>query len=94
MLLALLLSDDHTKGCPRARLKGRHTAARQRVKAARQFLGWSPASPWVGRPRIVLPRQALSGTRLKNWREFRASDDVEKNGNGVTGKYVLNFLPV
>ena len=30
----------------------------------------------------------------KNWREFRASDDVEKNGNGVTGKYVLNFLPV
>ena len=43
---------------------------------------------------FVLPRQALSGTRLKNWREFRASDDVEKNGNGVTGKYVLNFLPV
>ena len=30
-------------GLPRDMPKGRHTASRRRVKAARQFLGWSPA---------------------------------------------------
>ena len=33
--------------------KGRHTAARQRVKAARQFLGWSPAGSRLENPAIL-----------------------------------------
>ena len=41
----------------------RHTAARQRVKAACQSLGWSPASAWDGRPQLsgFLPANSWDG---------------------------------